>query len=88
LLAQVATTVDVQLGHALSQSPGWQTLMTILKESGASSSSSSPNISKRPASSSNNKAAVQEGDNIGGNDERLTKRFRGVSLRDKFNVLR
>lgn len=33
LLAQVATTVDVQLGHALSQSPGWQTLMAILKES-------------------------------------------------------
>jgi len=89
LLAQVATTIDVQLGHKLLQSPGWQTLMTILKESGASSSSSSSSpTSKRPASGNSNNVAVKEWDVTGSSDERLTKRLRGVSLKDKFNIVR
>lgn len=33
LVAQVATTMDPSVGNRLLQTPGWQTLMTILKES-------------------------------------------------------
>jgi nuclear protein localization family protein 4 len=109
VLAQVATTINPEVGNKLLQTPGWQTLITILKESGGSPPQHFFPSTKRPFSSSgsrgknkisdkdagNNYHGAKEGNEEGegennhnNSDERLTKRLRGVSLKEKFSILR
>ena len=83
--------MDPRIGDKLLQTPGWQTLMTILKESGGSPSQRLISA-KRPIDGSGGggydwkRAERRWTDAI--DNERLTKRLRGVSLKDKFSIRR
>ena len=87
LLVQLATTGDSQTASKLLQTPGWQTLMTILRESGGYPSQHL--ISAKRASPSRHEWEEEyfdrDGRSTGKTDvenERLTKRFKGFSLMD------
>lgn len=86
-MAKVAVGHDVKDGNQLLQMPGWQTLMTILRESGENAPT------KRVFDSSSNFDFGGGGGDGGGgttgdhsrgnnvNDRGLAKRLRGVSLK-------
>lgn len=81
LLAKVAVGHDANDGNQLLQMPGWQTLMTILRESGENAPT------KRVFDSSPKYLGGGSGEDSGGggkrgsNDRGLAKRLRGVSLK-------
>lgn len=70
----MATGHDVIDGHQLLQMPGWQTLMTILRESGESAP-------RKRVFDSPSSFHFGGGDGKNGNDRSLAKRLRAVSLK-------
>lgn len=105
LLAKTAVSGSTEDAKNLLDSPGWKTLVTILKESGGFPQQiiSQPRPKKRPTqsdapdeeyagdgngeSSSGRQGGLgadSEGD--GSEEKRLTKKMRGVSLKDKFSL--
>ncbi|CCX04624.1 Similar to Nuclear protein localization protein 4; acc. no. A7EGK5 [Pyronema omphalodes CBS 100304] len=81
LLAQFATTGDMNIGNQLVGSGNWQTLITIIRTSGGLSPQ--PFIStKRRFEDEDRATGSGSGSMKNDNDERLTKRLRGVSLMD------
>ncbi|KAI5847126.1 NPL4 family-domain-containing protein [Morchella snyderi] len=74
LLAKVAIGHDVIDGHQLLQMPGWQTLMTILRESGESAP-------RKRVFDSPSSFDFGGGDGKNGYDRSLAKRLRAVSLK-------
>ncbi|CAD6572162.1 MAG: nuclear protein localization protein 4 [Alectoria sarmentosa] len=72
LLCRVARTHDLADGFQLLETPGWATLLEILRESGE-------RPPKRPSSPSSRESSL--GYEIGSDGEQLAKRFKGASLR-------
>lgn len=68
----MASTVDTKLGYELLQTPGWQTLMTILRETGEHHCDTP--LRKRAGGGGEGVALPDAG------NERLAKRLRNVSL--------
>ena len=71
LLCRVARTHDLADGFQLLETPGWATLLEILRESGE-------RPPKRPSLFSRESSLGYEFDSDG---EQLAKRFKGASLR-------
>lgn len=71
LLCRVARTHDLADGFQLLETPGWATLLEILRESGE-------RPPKRPSPSSREPSV---GYGLGSDGEKLAKRFKGASLR-------
>ncbi|CAF9907106.1 MAG: nuclear protein localization protein 4 [Alectoria fallacina] len=72
LLCRVARTHDLADGFQLLETPGWATLLEILRESGE-------RPLKRPSSPSSRESSL--GYEVGSDGEQLAKRFKGASLR-------
>lgn len=73
---------DVNDGNQLLQMPGWQTLMTILRESGENAPTKRVfDSSPKYFGGGSGGDAGDGGDKRGSNDRGLAKRLRGVSLK-------
>lgn len=85
LLAKVAIQHKMEDGYQLLQSPNWQTLMAILRESGENAPVKRAFVGDSPLVSGSEVARNAVGEDItarGINDGPLAKRFRGFSLKD------
>ncbi|KAM0796500.1 endoplasmic reticulum and nuclear membrane proteinc Npl4 [Usnea florida] len=71
LLCRVARTHDLADGFQLLETPGWATLLEILRESGERPPKRSLHSSREPST----------GHGLGSDGEQLAKRFKGASLR-------